>query len=361
MSAPAFGLTIWFDVSVLGLGPADDHQLGQWSSCTGLGVEFGTEEFGEGGRYDSPAVLPGRIKYTRITLQRAVSTADSPRVQRWLERVAAQWVNSGRSAAEFAGVELVIKLRDSPSSDGPVIQEWRLRNAIPVSWNGPALSATGGGVATEQLVLVHQGFLTTKTDDSAAHATGADGRLRLASATDASKKIVFQYTPETVKLSRKHEVRSLSSNPATELNLTRPARLGISLGQLRVDGAAQVRTAIGLLSEWMQPVSSPPLSSSSPGQPSDSESGSDDKSYPALQRLRLTLGSTEDGIIQDVILTSMDVTYDRFTSAGDPCRAQVALNLEEFRAAGGGEQPAAASTTGDTPAQRLADTRKSPT
>nr|WP_052477577.1 phage tail protein [Kibdelosporangium sp. MJ126-NF4]CEL12812.1 conserved hypothetical phage tail protein [Kibdelosporangium sp. MJ126-NF4]CTQ98498.1 conserved hypothetical phage tail protein [Kibdelosporangium sp. MJ126-NF4] len=356
MTAPAFGLTIWFDVSVLGLGPADDHQLGQWSSCTGLGVEFGTEEFGEGGRYDCPAVLPGRIKYTRVTLQRAVSTTDSPRVQRWLERVAAQWINSGRSAADFAGVELVIKLRDSPRSDGAPIQEWRLRNAIPVSWNGPTLAATGGGVATEQLVLVHQGFLTTKASDSAAHATGSDGKLKLASVTDSTKEVVFQYTPETVRLSRKHLINSLTTNPTSELKLTRPARLGITLGQLRVDGAAEVRAGIGLLSEWMRPIPAPQPPPSMPGEPTDSGT-TEDKSYRTLQRLRVTLGSADDGISQEVILTGMDVTYDRFTAAGDPCRAQVVLTLEEFGAAGGGEQPAETST-GTSSAQKLADTRK---
>jgi hypothetical protein len=34
-----------------------------------------------------------------------------------------------------------------------------LRNVYPDSWKGPDLDATSLGIALEQLVLVHEGFL----------------------------------------------------------------------------------------------------------------------------------------------------------------------------------------------------------
>jgi phage tail-like protein len=39
------------------------------------------------------------------------------------------------------------------------VAKWTLKNAVPQSWKGPQLSATGKGVAMETLEIVHEGFL----------------------------------------------------------------------------------------------------------------------------------------------------------------------------------------------------------
>jgi phage tail-like protein len=40
-----------------------------------------------------------------------------------------------------------------------VVASWKLRNAYPVSWSGPALDARQNAVAVETLTLDHEGFL----------------------------------------------------------------------------------------------------------------------------------------------------------------------------------------------------------
>ena len=47
-------------------------------------------------------------------------------------------------------------MQDAKLSD---VAQWKLKNAMPQSWKGPQLDATGKGVALETLEIVHEGFL----------------------------------------------------------------------------------------------------------------------------------------------------------------------------------------------------------
>ena len=135
-----FGLTMRFDVVVAGI------DLGAWSSCDGLKVDFGLKEIKVGGNNECKVYLPDRVNYPRLVLKRAMSARDSGQVMSWLRSMI--------DATE--GNTATITLRDSHNK---TVSEWTFNSVRPASWKGPTLSAAGREVAIEELELVHEGFL----------------------------------------------------------------------------------------------------------------------------------------------------------------------------------------------------------
>lgn len=145
-----YGMTMRFKVSVDGLS------LGHWASCEGLKVEFATEPIKNGGHYDYEAALPLTVKYSPVTLKRAMMKSDSDKVLAWLRKIAAQWTNYDGTGGTYQGGTAQITLLDIYSG---TVQTWVLRGVRPSSWSGPALNAKQAEVAVETLVIEHQGFL----------------------------------------------------------------------------------------------------------------------------------------------------------------------------------------------------------
>jgi phage tail-like protein len=168
--AAILGLQARFLVSV------DGVNLGGWGKCTGLRVDFKPEVISEGGNYDYQPILPGHLEWSAVTLERAMSAAESRKVQQWLSNRVQTWVHaasSGHGALEQglnmissaigagnivsgAGGTAQITLCDAAGD--PVIT-WQLRNVYPSKWEGPSLDASSGGIAMEKLELMHEGFL----------------------------------------------------------------------------------------------------------------------------------------------------------------------------------------------------------
>ncbi|MDQ3790840.1 MAG: phage tail protein, partial [Actinomycetota bacterium] len=98
-------------------------------------------------------VLPGHITYPHVTLERAISAADTAKVQAWLRDRASTWIDAHASGG---GGTAQIALYDAHAQK---VATWTLRNVYPDSWKGPDLNAGTLGIATETLVLVHEGFL----------------------------------------------------------------------------------------------------------------------------------------------------------------------------------------------------------
>jgi phage tail-like protein len=135
-----FGLTMRFDVEVSGT------DLGAWSSCDGLQVDFGLKEIRSGGNNEFKVWLPDRLFYPKLVLKRAMNARDSGRVMSWLRSMI--------DATE--GGTATVTLRDSHNE---TVSSWTFANARPSLWKGPSLTATGKDVAIETLELVHEGFL----------------------------------------------------------------------------------------------------------------------------------------------------------------------------------------------------------
>jgi phage tail-like protein len=135
-----YGLTMRFDVVVA------DIDLGAWSSCDGLKVDFGLKGIKAGGNNDCMVYLPDRLTYPRLVLKRAMNAKDSGEVMTWLRSMVD--ATSGQTAT--------VTLRDSHNQ---TVSEWTFANVRPAMWTGPNLNATGRDVAIETLELVHEGFL----------------------------------------------------------------------------------------------------------------------------------------------------------------------------------------------------------
>jgi len=145
--AAMLGLTTRFWVSY------NEVDLGGWARCKGLSVSFHPEFQKEGGNYQYQTVLPGRLEYPKITLERAMNAQESSVVQGFLAERAQNWASAANSGG---GGHATITLLDA---HGDPVTSWSLRNVYPESWKGPDLDAMTFGVAIEQLVLVHEGFL----------------------------------------------------------------------------------------------------------------------------------------------------------------------------------------------------------
>jgi phage tail-like protein len=146
------GLSMLFSVKIAGC-----EDLGKWSSCEGLKVEFKYEKLRSGGEYDCEYIQPQHVTYSPVTLRRGVEFTGSGSVQAWLRGVVLRWQLWEGQGRQFSGTTVTIDLFDVYKTP---VAGWRLKNAYPVSWSGPSMNAKTNEVALETLVFEHEGFLT---------------------------------------------------------------------------------------------------------------------------------------------------------------------------------------------------------
>lgn len=334
---PRFGMAMRFSVVVNGgSGPTN---LGSWSSCGNLGLTLKPEEHRQGGNYEYAELFPGEITYQQVTLERAVEPKSADAVQDWLRSVVSDWINAeeGGSTKNPRQVGSTVTITLFSAYDGKPVQTWRLRNAIPVSWTGPSLNATSEQIATEKLVLVHEGFLDPKTTSRAGASSPAgpnQGKLTLCLSTKPTERVVFDYTPAQVGLGKMVTIRSPALARTIEQQVVDPGKLSVTCGDLRVEGKSKVKETVDQLLEWLEPAPGPP--SVGGLRPKGSKwlkavvaapKTVEEKS--AAKKLRLTMGVDRAGLSRLMVLKSVNVTYTRFTKTGAPSRAKISITLEE--------------------------------
>jgi phage tail-like protein len=109
------------------------------------GGEVGVVEYREGGdRVNTTRKLPGLVRYANVVLRRGVVGDDT--LFGWFRELA-NGVVDRRAVA-------IVLLDESRQP----VATWRLRNAWPVKWEGPALDARANEVAMETLELAHEGI-----------------------------------------------------------------------------------------------------------------------------------------------------------------------------------------------------------
>jgi phage tail-like protein len=122
----------------------DDHDLGGFITCEGLGLEVVLELREEGGNNDFVWQLPTRVKYTNIKLTRPIGSSTGAVVE-WLAGLAQKVQRTNGCIAAMG-------------ADRTVIASYNLTGVIPVRWTGPSLTAESPKIATETLELAHHGF-----------------------------------------------------------------------------------------------------------------------------------------------------------------------------------------------------------
>ena len=134
-----YGLSNCFKVTL------DDHtDLGSWTKCEGLTVEYDIQEVKEGGNNDYVHRFPGRAKYQNLKLTRPID-ADTQKVAAWLASVAS---DPKRSTAEIAVLD----------GGGGTVAKWRLQKIYPIRWSGPTLDTEANAVGLKVLELIHNKF-----------------------------------------------------------------------------------------------------------------------------------------------------------------------------------------------------------
>src|SRR6478672_1815432 len=129
-----YGLTLRFEVTI-------DHKvdLGNWTKCEGLTVEWELQEYREGGLNDYVHRLPGRRKFQNIKLTRPID-ADSRKVAQWISEV------EGPAAGHTAQIAVL-------DAAGEAVVVWDVVDVWPTRWTGPTMDVNGKDIAFETLEL----------------------------------------------------------------------------------------------------------------------------------------------------------------------------------------------------------------
>jgi len=122
----------------------DDADLGEFTSCEGLGAEVVMETREEGGNNTLVWQLPVRIKYPNVKFSRPIGKST--------EKVAA-WIASMATGFTRRTGSIV-----ATNAYGDVIATWSLEGIVPVRWTGPSMQPDTSKVVTETVEIAHHGF-----------------------------------------------------------------------------------------------------------------------------------------------------------------------------------------------------------
>jgi phage tail-like protein len=115
-----------------------------FSECSGLEAEVEVFEYEEGGLNDYVHKLPGRVKYSDLTLKRGMATSDAL----W------DWYAMALGG-QIERRNVSVTLYDSA---GQEYRRWNFREAYPTRWTAPDFRAGENAVAIETLVISHRGM-----------------------------------------------------------------------------------------------------------------------------------------------------------------------------------------------------------
>lgn len=113
-----------------------------FQEASGMGIEVTVQEYRAGNSaVNSSMKIIGTHKVSDVTLKRGViGTLD---LYEWLDAV--------RTGRQGMGRQVIIILRSEDRETEAM--KWKLTNAVPIKYTGPALNGKGTDVAIEELVL----------------------------------------------------------------------------------------------------------------------------------------------------------------------------------------------------------------
>lgn len=122
---------------------------GTFTDCSGMEMRNDVKEYEEGGNNGFVHVLPGRTKYSHITLKRGFLLTND--IYNWYREIE-DCLRQGKPLT-FRQVSIILH---STGFEGEI--RWNLNNAFPVKWTGPNLKTDEAAVATESLEFAHHGL-----------------------------------------------------------------------------------------------------------------------------------------------------------------------------------------------------------
>lgn len=135
-----------FRVEFINIGNDNDMRF---QSVGGLNMELDVENIKEGGQNLFEHKLPGRSKFSDLTLKRGIL----------LDSELIKWVKEALYDKEFKPVNMNISLLNS--SHQPLLT-WKVFRAWPRKWNVSDLNASENSVMVETLEIVYNHFKIEK-------------------------------------------------------------------------------------------------------------------------------------------------------------------------------------------------------
>jgi phage tail-like protein len=117
---------------------------GGFTDCSGIEMTCELFEYPEGGQNSFVHRLPTRSKPSYITLKRGMLLTS----ELWF------WVRAFIEGVYIRKDGLILV---QAQSGGPR-QAWLFHRGLPMKWTGPVLAAAQTGIATESLVIAHEGL-----------------------------------------------------------------------------------------------------------------------------------------------------------------------------------------------------------
>ena len=114
----------------------DNTEIAHFMECSGIKVQSEVYEIKEGGLNGTTHKKPKGYKWDNITLRYALSNST----------FMIEWINSFIQDDYSEKKNGSISLKNN---HGDVIRSWHFKEAWPVSWEGPQLSAQGSEIAIE--------------------------------------------------------------------------------------------------------------------------------------------------------------------------------------------------------------------
>ena len=133
---------------LVSLGDIDPGQVrAGFTEVSGLELSVETIEYRNGNEATNAVrKMPGMTKYGNVTLKRGVIGSTD----------LFDWIREARDGSPEVRRTVVIQLLSEDRQS--TAQTWTLRNALPMKYVGPTLSAQANEVAMEELVLACEGL-----------------------------------------------------------------------------------------------------------------------------------------------------------------------------------------------------------
>jgi len=125
-------------------------QEAAFTECSGLEVTTDVFEYQEGGLNEYSHKLPGRTKYSNITLKRGFALSNE--LHKWYQEME-ECLLTGK---KIDRKQVTITLYSSTSQDKAMT--WTLNDAFPVKWSGPAFKTGEAAISIETLEFAHHGI-----------------------------------------------------------------------------------------------------------------------------------------------------------------------------------------------------------
>lgn len=127
----------------------DGLPLADFSECSGLAGELGTEDYLEGGENRFAHRFPVRASFPNLVLKRG--TTQSIALWAWYY----EYLALGKVAPRDGQIHLLAWEND----DIRPVRVWAFHRGYPVKMTGPDLNAQSPAVAIESVEVVHHGLL----------------------------------------------------------------------------------------------------------------------------------------------------------------------------------------------------------